>query len=68
MSAAAMTNLLALTGLLLQFTEQAAAMSRLLNTAHAEGRDVTREELDALFAGDDAARARLDAAIAAAGG
>lgn len=38
-------------------------VSALLATAKAENRDVTMEELNGLAAGDDAARASLDAAI-----
>ena len=62
-----MNSALLLTSLLLQYSDRILAIGKLLNTAHAEGRDVTKEELDGLFAGDDAARAALDAAIAAAG-
>lgn len=61
-----MNNALILVSLLLQYSDKIAAVSKLLTTAHAEGRDVTSTELDALFAGDDAARATLDAAIKAA--
>jgi len=61
-----MNNALILVGLLLQYSDEIAAVSKLLNAAHAEGRDVTSAELDVLFAGDDAARAALDAAIKAA--
>lgn len=46
----------------------AAGISALIATAHAEKRDVTMEELNGLAAGDDAARAILDAAIKRAGG
>ena len=60
-----MTNALALVSLLLQYTDKITQISGLLSTAHAEGRDVTQAELDALFAQDDAAKAALDAAIAA---
>jgi hypothetical protein len=59
-------NALALTTLLLGLVDRAAQIGTLLSTAHAEGRDVTAEELDALFAQDDVARAELQAAIAAA--
>lgn len=41
----------------------AAQISALIATAHSEKRDVTMEELNGLAAGDDAARAALDAAI-----
>ena len=61
-----MTNLLALTTLLLQYSDKIASMAKLMNTATAEGRDVSDAELDALFADDDEARARLIALIAAA--
>ena len=61
-----MNNALILIGLLLQYSDKIAAVSKLLNTAHSEGRDVTSAELDALFADDDAAKIALDAAIAAA--
>lgn len=61
-----MTNLLAITTLLLQYSDKIASMAKLMNTATAEGRDVSDAELDALFADDDAARARLVALIAAA--
>lgn len=59
-------NALALITLLLQYSDKIAAAGKLLATAHSEGRDVTDAELDTLFAGDDAARAALVAAIAAA--
>ena len=61
-----MTNLLALTTLLLQYSDKIASMAKLMNTATAEGRDISDAELDALFADDDAARDRLLALIAAA--
>ena len=61
-----MTNLLALTTLLLQYSDKIASMAKLMNTATAEGRDISDAELDALFADDDEARARLIALIAAA--
>lgn len=61
-----MNNALILVSLLLQYSDKIATVGKLLNTAKNEGRDVTKAELDALFAGDDAARAALDAAIAAA--
>lgn len=38
----------------------------LIAKARAEGRDITRAELDNLFVGDDLARAQLQAAIEAA--
>lgn len=61
-------TLLALLGLLLQYSDKIAQIGTLLSTAQAENRDVTDAELDALFAQDDAARAALDAAIAKAKG
>ena len=61
-----MNNALILVSLLLQYSDKIAAVSKLLTAAHSEGRDVTDAELDALFAGDDAARAALQAAIDAA--
>lgn len=60
-----MNNALILIGLLMQYSDKIAAVTKLLNTAHSEGRDVTEAELDELFAGDDAARAALEQAIAA---
>lgn len=57
---------IALLGLLLQYSDKIAAVTGLLSKAQTEGRDVTEAELDTLFAGDDAARDRLTAAIAAA--
>lgn len=61
-----MNNAIALVALLLQYSDKLTQIGKLLATAHAEGRDVTDAELDALFAQDDAARAQLQAAIAAA--
>lgn len=60
-----MGNALILVQLLLQATTQAQQFGALLAKAHAEGRDVTDGELNALVATDDAAKARLDALIAA---
>lgn len=60
------TNAIALLALLLQYGEKVAQITGLLNTAAKEGRDVTDAELDALMGDDDAARARLQAAIDAA--
>ena len=62
-----MTNALLLTQLLLQAATQVQQFGALLAKAHAEGRDVTDAELNALVAADDAAKARLDALIAARG-
>jgi hypothetical protein len=60
-----MGNLLALTTLLLQYTDKLQAIGALLAKAHAENRDVSNVELDDLFGDDDAARVAFDAAIAA---
>jgi hypothetical protein len=51
-----------------QSLNTAAQVSALIATAIAEKRDVTMEELNGLAAGDDAARAALDAAIKRVGG
>lgn len=61
-----MDNALALTNLLLGLIDRQTAIANLLAKAHAEGRDVTAEELDGLFATDAAARGELQAAIDAA--
>lgn len=63
-----MTNALALTNLLLGLLDRQAAITALLNKAHAEGRDVSNVELDDLVGDDDVARAQLQAAIDAAKG
>ena len=60
-----MTNAMILVQLLLQYSDKLAAVGKMLGTAQSEGRDVTDAELNSLFAGDDAARAALDAAIKA---
>ena len=49
--------------LLFGLLDRAQAISQLLSTAQAEGRDVTSAELDALVAQDNAARVELEAAI-----
>lgn len=49
--------------LLIALLNQANALGNLIRNARAEGRDITDEELDGLAAGDDAARARLQAEI-----
>lgn len=59
-----MGNALILTQLLLQATTQVQQFGALLAKAHAEGRDVTDDELNTLVAADDASKARLDALIA----
>lgn len=46
--------------------DRAMAYAAVVNKAKAENRDVSSEELDALAAADDAAKAKLDAAIAKA--
>jgi hypothetical protein len=56
-------NLLLVTQLLLQASTQVQQFGGLLAKAHAEGRDVTDDELNALVAADDAAKARLQALI-----
>ncbi len=61
-----MSNALALPNLLLGLLDRQAAITSLLAKAHAEGRDVTAEELDGLFATDAAARDELQRAIDAA--
>lgn len=58
-----MNNAILLTQLLLQAATQVQQFGALLAKAHAEGRDVTDAELDALASADDAARARLQALI-----
>lgn len=52
--------------LLTQLLAQATALGNLIRTAQSEERDITSAELDGLAAGDDAARAALEAAIARA--
>ena len=49
--------------MLQQSLTAASQISALIATAHAEKRDVTMEELNGLAAGDDLAKAALDAAI-----
>lgn len=61
-----MNNAQLVTQLLIVALQNADALSRLLAKVQAEGRDVTKEELDALTATDAAARQRLQAAIDAA--
>lgn len=56
-------NALLVTQLLLQAATQVQQFGALLAKAHAEGRDVTDAELDALVSADDAAKARLQALI-----
>jgi len=59
-------NLAILAQLLITLLGQAQAAGHLLRKAHEEGRDVTDAELDALVAGDDAARDTLQRVIDAA--
>ena len=54
--------------LLLQLINAAGPVSAAIRRAQAEGRPLTREELQAAFDQDDDARDRLTAAIQAAGG
>lgn len=61
-----MGNVAILMQVLLPLLDRAGAISSLLQKAHGEGRDITDAELNGLFADDDAAKAHLDAAIAAA--
>lgn len=50
-------------GLLFGLLDRAAQIQSLIQTAKAEGRDITEAELDTLRAADDAARVKLDEAI-----
>jgi len=59
---------LAALAVLQQSLTMANQISALISTAVAEKRDVTMDELNGLAAGDDAARAALDAAIKRVGG
>ena len=59
-------NITILLDLLLRAAGQVQAFSALLAKVRAENRDVTRDELLALYADDDLARAELEAQIAAA--
>jgi hypothetical protein len=52
--------------LILGLIDRANAIGGLIGKAQAEGRDITDAELDALAAGDDAAKIALAAAIAKA--
>lgn len=49
-----------------QLLDRGMAYMTLVNKARAENRDVSHAELDALAAQDDAARAKLEAAVAKA--
>lgn len=57
------TNVLVATNLLLDLLMKAQVVSVALQRAHSEGRDLTDDEMKQFVAGDDAARARLQAAI-----
>jgi RNA:NAD 2'-phosphotransferase (TPT1/KptA family) len=52
--------------LLNQLAQTLATLAALIQRAQAEGRAITSDELDALAAGDDLARAALESAIARA--
>jgi len=59
-------NVLLLSQLALQYLSKLQEISRLFNTAAAEGRDVTKEEVDASSVSRDAALAQDQAALDAA--
>ncbi len=59
-----MENIAILLDLLLRAAGQMQTFAALINKARSENRDVTRAELDALYADDDKARAELQALIA----
>lgn len=59
-----MNNTILVTQLLLQAATQVQQLGALLAKAHAEGRDVTDDELNTRVSADDASKARLDALIA----
>jgi hypothetical protein len=63
-----MTNAIVAVELLIRLLAQASAVSELIKKSRAENRDITDEEMDALADADDAARMRLEDAIAAAKG
>jgi hypothetical protein len=58
-----MGNLLIVSQLLLTWLDRATQLSALLTAAHAEGREITDEEMNQLYAADDLARADLQRAI-----
>lgn len=60
-----MGNILLATEMLIQLLSQAQGIGQLLRNAREHGRDISDEELNGLTAGDDAARAHLDALIKA---
>lgn len=51
-------------GLLFGLIDRAAQIQQLIQTAKSEGRDISEAELNALQAADDAARQKLQEAIA----
>lgn len=57
------TNALVVTNMLLDLLMKAQTVSVALQRAHSEGRDLTDAEMQQFVAVDDAARARLQAAI-----
>lgn len=57
-------NALLVIQLLLDASTKVQQFGALLAKAHAEGRDVTDDELNTLVSADDASKARLDALIA----
>lgn len=58
-----MKNIAIVLGLLIDLSGRINQLSSLLKKAQDEGRDITEDELTALVAEDDAARANLDDAI-----
>lgn len=58
-----MSNALVLTSLMLGLLDRSTQIATLLTTAQKEGRDVSAEELDKLFANDTAARSALQVFI-----
>jgi hypothetical protein len=54
--------------LVLQLLDRATEIGALISRAKGEGRDITQAEIDSLVSADDAAKAKLAAAIKAAGG
>lgn len=63
-----MGNAAVLMNILLPLLQNANEITALLARAHSEGRDVTDAELTSLFADDDVARIKLEAAIKTAKG
>jgi hypothetical protein len=54
-----MSNALIVSTMLLSLLDRSAQLGGLLQKAQSEGRDITTEELDAVFASDAAARSAL---------